>query len=639
MDVILVIADEESICESLRAALPETSLVLTESRVSDGLRRMITIKADVVILDDAPSLGRGAIQAIKDAFQETPVIVLTSRGDAETRASYVLGGAAACVVKPFSCDDLLSAVNEARKPAPKVERIVSDAPAVDTSLTNLGQYQRALRWLGRVGLYSEHPKDIADRVVESVTDIFDAIRCAVVLETRNAFRIVASAGVPEHLVNELRLDISSGLMNRLERIPSVFDVLTHRDSRDAAKELEVLGMRIAAPMMCGGRMFGAILIGERSSGIPYRGDDHELLSVIGQSAAQVFEKAKQYRHVSRQQKRLDTVLANVQAGVVTVKPDRTVSMINPSAERVLQLRAIDVLGKSVQKLGSSFADIVIRTLQDEKPRLRQVVFDYAIQSKLGLSVTPLGAEGAVVIFSALPKDKVSTEEIAYSPFWEHLASRVAQEIKNPMVAISTFAQLLPKKYDSKEFRTDFAEVVQKEIARINNVVETLYRFAERPRLTLQPAKLHDTVVNVLKAFQTELDSKDIKVEVSWDDNEPDVDIDHVFISQAIHNVIQNSIEAMPEGGVLRVSTRSNNGDCELRIADSGDGISDEDARQVFLPFFSTKETGMGLGLTVANRIVQQHEGDLRLAVNEQGGTAFELVLPKGGRTNGNGAGG
>jgi len=294
---------------------------------------------------------------------------------------------------------------------------------------------------------------------------------------------------------------------------------------------------------------------------------------------------------------------------------------------LLELQAEDVLGRSVQKLGSAFADVVLRTLTDGKPRLRQEIRDPAIDAYLGLSVTPMGNQGAVAAFARLAEQHVATEEIAYSPFWEYLSSRVAQEIKNPMVAINTFAQLLPRKYDSEDFRDAFSRVVQKEVQRINGVVETLFEFARDPKLTLERCNLNETIHQVLKSFEDELTARSIQLETQWSSDVDEAIIDPVFFSQAVHNIVQNSIDAMPRGGKLSVHTQKEGNQTKIQIADTGPGVAPEAESLVFLPFYSTKEQGMGLGLTRASRIVQQHHGGLKLSQDDGGGSRFTIHLP------------
>ncbi len=631
MNIILAVADDRAICESLRAALPKTDLVLIENSVEDALRRLISVQADAILIDDAPHLGRKALADLLGAAPATPMIVLSSRGDGETLASFTLLGARACVVKPFSCDALAGAIERCLVQRPAMapgQPAPAQAPSVAAAI---GQHQMALRWMTRTTGLIEDTTRLTQAIVDAAVDIFDAVRSAVLLQTNGNVRCVSSHGIPQNVVAPLRFTFSSGLMRHLEETACLFDRLAAREAPGAAKDMHVLGARLAAPILGGGRVCGAILLGDKASGLDYSPEERDLLTIIARYASSCMEKAKHYRDVSRQQGRLDAILANISAGVVTVRPDKTISMMNESAERILQIRAQDVLGRSVQKLGSAFADAVLRSLAEGTPALRREIHDLAINARLGLSVTPIGAEGAVVIFSIIPAadggESGTGENLLASPVWEFLASRVAQEIKNPLVAINTFAQLLPRKYDSKEFREEFSDIVQKEVARINDVVEALFEFARHPRASVRPTNLNETVKGILDGFEAELKERSIKLETAYDKDATDVNLDPELFSRALKIVVRNSIDAMESGGTLSVFTRRDNGNCELVVKDTGPGVKPKDTARVFMPFFSTKERGMGLGLTMAIRIMHEHEGELKLIPQSDEGGGFSFHLP------------
>jgi len=637
MNVVMLVAEDPALVASVRAVLPETDAVLHFPCIDEALRRLIALRPDVAVIDDAPGLGKPALERMVHMEPAVPVVMLSGHGDSETLAGYTLAGARKTLPKPFSCTAFLAAIDQsvadaAVAPAPSTPRHLPNeatGPQLPGShIAAIGQHQTALRWLGRAGAMAQDAARLPQTIADALTDVFDTICSVVVLESGNDGVIAASQGLPPPLADGLKLTFASGLMRWFEANGCVYDRDLSPGDADASKEARVLGVRLGAPLRCGGRTTGALLIGEKASGQDYAPEEPALLATFARCASAFLENSQRYQRTSQEGARLDAVLANLATGVVVVDADKSVSLINESAERILQLHASDVIGGSVQKLGSAFADVVLRTLQDGKPRMRQEIRDGAIDASLGLSTTPLGNEGVVVVFNRLPEEKASAREIAYSPFWEYLASRVAQEVKNPMVAINTFAQLLPRKYEAPDFRESFAETVQREIARINTVVETLFDFARRPRLALKRADVNETIRNVLRSFEEELNARSITVETDWDAATPNADLDAVEFSQAVHNVVQNSIEAMPSGGTLRVATRGNDDGCEVVIADSGRGIPEKDAPLVFMPFFSTKEQGMGLGLTVANRIMQQHKGDLRLLSGAGEGGAFALQLPR-----------
>lgn len=634
MNVLLVLAEDRSVCESLRAALPETDLVLFHAALDDLLRRLVAMSADLIIIDDSPRVAPEVFARIQETAPGTPILVLASHNDPETLARFTLAGVRACLPKPFSCEDLRTSVERVVRAARGSGRSGGESrgpAATATDAVAIGRHKTALRWMGRLSGQIKDSERLSQGVVDALSDVFDASRCAVLFERPGeGVVVVAEHGLPPGIAGAVRLGFSTGLMRRLEESVCLWERTTYPEDPDAAKEMQVLGARLAAPLLVQGRVRGAILVGDKASGLDYAVEERELLTSLARCASTSFENLELYADVSRRRSQLGTVLGNVTSGVVVVASDRTVSMVNQSAERILQVKSGEVVGRSVQKLGSAFADIVLRTMADGKARLRQEIRDPAIDATLGLSATPLDSgQGVVVVFSRLPEQHASREEIAYSPFWEYLASRVAQEIKNPMVAVNTFAQLLPKKYESEDFRKAFSETVRSEISRINSVVETLFEFARHPRLILKRVKLNDTVRSIVRSFEDELRARAIEVDVEFDPDDPEAALDQVFFTQAVQNVLQNSIEAMPQGGRLRIRTSraAEGAGSELLVMDSGPGISEQDAPLVFMPFFSTKEQGMGLGLTMANRIMKQHAGDLELRAAQEGGSAFAFRLP------------
>lgn len=644
MRVILVIAEERAVRESIRAAWPEGDLLLFEDRVEAAGRRLVSLQADAIVLDDGPGLGMEALAPIKALAPGTPVVVLSARGDLITQASFARSGADACVPKPFSCDALREEVNRVTTPAPAH----GPAPAPTASQAAAGslllqQHQMALRWLSRASSHSEEPARLSQALIEAAVDIFGAARSVVLLEDQGLVRVAASQGLPENIAQPLRLSFSTGLMRWFDAHACLIDrhaiegqtALGDAHAAAAVKEMRLLHAVLGAPLIRAGQVFGAVLLGERVAGGGYTVEERELLALVARCVSLVFERAQAHAETARRHARLDRVLAHINAGVVTIAPNKTIVMMNQSAERLLNLRAIDLVGRSVQRLGSAFADVALRTLADGTPRLRCEFHDPAINATLGLSATPLGEEGVVVVFSRLPDRDMDRGELALSPVWDYLASRVAQEIKNPMVAISTYAQLLPKKYDTPDFRDSFSEVVQKEVARINAVVETLYAFAETPRLALEAADVDTAVRHVLDALRDEMREHAITLDADLTTGGVQAEIDVHHFGTAVANVVRNAIDAMAHGGTLSVRTTRENGYVEVRITDTGPGIPQQDAANVFLPFFSTKERGMGLGLAIANRIMKQHKGEIRLLHSEKGGSCFALQLPASGTTHAN----
>ncbi len=627
MNVILVIAETAAVWESLRAALPDGDLVLHERDVTTARRRITTVAVDAILLDESSSKSEDFVETVKDMAPGIPLAVLSGREDLLTQAALTRAGANAIVTKPFSCETLHEAMDSLLHTtvlADEPPRLPDVSPAPPLSLI---QHQMALRWISRLANCRGDSERLARRLIEGTPDIFDTVRCTLLLERRGTVHVAAAHGMPEHITEQLQLSFEHGLMHWFDSHACLFDSFAIRSAPEATKELRVLRGVLAAPLMDKGLVFGALVLGEKASGMQYSQEERELLTLFARSVEILFERTDDRYSPNTPQLPSQQVLNSLPMGLITVSADRKVTLLNHNAETILSVTRQDAVGSSVQKLGSAFADVVLRSIADGSVRNNEVIREPRSNVNLSINVSPDDDGGAIVSFLPQPEEGIKHEELAYSPFWEYLSTRVAQEIKNPMVAINTFAQLLPRKYESEEFRDAFSRVVQQEVERINRVVETLFEFARNPKLRLQHCDLNETVRTVLTSFQQELDKHSIKLAQNYDPQVTETDMDPVFFSQALHNIVQNSIEAMPTGGTIQVSTCKQADKVEIRVSDSGPGISQEDSDLVFLPFYSTKEQGMGLGLTIANRILHQHQGVLRWVSDDKNGNYFALEIP------------
>jgi signal transduction histidine kinase len=507
---------------------------------------------------------------------------------------------------------------------------VQIAQTPDFGARTVRQHQMALRWLSRAGGRAADFDEHARLLVDCCTDAFDVVHCALLLEQKDGVRVAASTGIPESVVNAVRLDFATGIMRWFDEHNCVIDRAMAGNVPEVLKEMQILSAHLAVPVFRSGRVCGALLLGGKTSAPAYTEEERELLLLIGRCASMAFESAGARLESLRRQQRLDTILAHITAGVVTVAPNKTVSMMNQAAERLLHCRAVDVLGRGVHHLNVPLADIVLRTLADGMPRLLQEIRDPALDGPLRVSVTGMGEDGAAAVVWPGQEPVDTAGRLEESPYWEQLSSRLAQEVKNPMVAVNTFAQLLPKKYDSAEFRDHFSRVVQEEVGRINRVVEQLTEFSQPPRLSLEPSDLNHVVRGVLDSFAPELARLGIVMETDYAPGPVMAELDGIYFAQALHHVVRNAIEAMPGGGVLRVQTRRQAGSAEVEVADSGNGLGSDAAERAFLPFFSTKERGMGLGLTAARRIAHGHGGGLCLVPGVGRGCCFMFQVPTAG---------
>ena len=216
-----------------------------------------------------------------------------------------------------------------------------------------------------------------------------------------------------------------------------------------------------------------------------------------------------------------------------------------------------------------------------------------------------------------------------------LTAGLAHEIRNPLVAIRTFTQLLPERYDDAEFREVFQGLALKEVDRICGLINDLLSFARPSRPNIAEENLNDVVDGVARILETQAKDNDVTLAREFSADLPKAWFDREQLKQVFMNLILNAIQAMRDGGSLVIATRvSSDGDgsashpcVQVEIRDTGIGIPQENLEHIFDPFFTNKDGGSGLGLSISNQIIEEHGGRILVKSKIKEGTSFYVNLP------------
>lgn len=410
--------------------------------------------------------------------------------------------------------------------------------------------------------------------------------------------------------------------------------------------LEALGATVAAPMVCQGQIQGLMFLGDKHQDNVYTSDDLELLRALASQAAIALSNTRLYEEVLVAKKLYETILRHMQRGVLAVNNRLEVVTLNDTGVSVLKLRDQSYLGRPISELVPEFTQLLRRTLeQEEGQSVKEISLDRSGRAIPCECETSVMADvrnrvtGAMVVFQDLTERKRLAEQVRRMDRLASvgtLAAGLAHEIKNPLVSIQTFAQLLPERYADAKFREGFGEVVCGEINRINKLVQNLLEFARpRPRLT-GPVCLQDLVDRSLTLLESELRKEQISVVRNYEPNLPIIPGDSEKLYQVIFNLLQNAIQAFeqPPRNVT-IATRSTTlGKAPatrpavlLEIEDTGKGIDEADLPHIFDPFFSTKNYGSGLGLSICHSILEEHKAHIEVHSVLGKGTTFSIVLP------------
>ena len=214
--------------------------------------------------------------------------------------------------------------------------------------------------------------------------------------------------------------------------------------------------------------------------------------------------------------------------------------------------------------------------------------------------------------------------------WREVARRLAHEIKNPLTPIAMSVETLRDAQASG--RPDFGEIfdegtrtIGEEVRRLKRIVDEFSRFARLPAPERTPVPPEDLISSVLALFPP---PPGLQVQRELEEGLPSVWADRDQAVQVLLNLVRNALEAMPQGGTLRVSARASDAGVALSVADTGPGIPAEDVPHLFEPYFTRKEGGTGLGLAIAQRIAEEHGGRLEVASTPGAGSVFTFWLPQ-----------
>ncbi|GBE40647.1 sporulation kinase A [bacterium BMS3Bbin09] len=223
--------------------------------------------------------------------------------------------------------------------------------------------------------------------------------------------------------------------------------------------------------------------------------------------------------------------------------------------------------------------------------------------------------------------RVQTERLASIGM---MSATFAHEIRNPLTSLKTFAQLMPEKYNDPEFRGSFSKIVVGEIEKIDTLIGDLLDFS----IEKKSARVND--FNIVELVDETLDyikgkagpqKKDIDVVRLYHQNVINMSGDAAKLKQAFGIIIMNGFQAMNGSGRLTVDIGINAENVDVVITDTGDGIPHEDISKIFDPFVTTKEMGVGLGLAITKRVIEDHEGNIHVRSRIAEGSTFTISLP------------
>jgi PAS domain S-box-containing protein len=400
---------------------------------------------------------------------------------------------------------------------------------------------------------------------------------------------------------------------------------------------------LVAPILWEDHLIGLVIIGEKLAGDMYTREELQMLRTMLPQISLAVRNAQLYDEMAQMKETNETILRQMKSGVIAVSATAEIVLMNPAAEATLGLSAHQAVGRPAAILPAPIAGLLDEALAGAGRRRED---RFVIRTPDGREVpvacsasvwhgTPLTQEGAIAVVS----DLTLVEELERKRLdAEHLASirmlsaGMAHELRNPLVAIRTFAELLPTRWTDQEFRVNFLKTAHDEIERIDRLLTELLLLSKPAGVVVESVNVNEVCAGVLRAMSARAESAGIHLDTELASRAAWPLGDKSRLHQALLNLVKNAVEAEPVAGRVEMRTRDEvdaDGRPVVVIAVHNDHsfIAAEELEIVFQPFYSKRPGGTGLGLAICQTIIEEHDGRIVAQSSPLGGTDFIIHLP------------
>lgn len=340
----------------------------------------------------------------------------------------------------------------------------------------------------------------------------------------------------------------------------------------------------------------------------------------------------------------ETIFHAIQEGILVLDGRGRIQYTNRAAEELMGVSADELLRKPISRYLQEIDWARILDLDEgewSKLLSREIEVNYPEHRFLNFYVVPLPVDdasgrGVLVILRDVTRDRqneASAIETERFDALRLLAAGVAHEIGNPLNSLNIHLQLLGR--EIKELPSDdyarlkeLTEVAGAEVRRLDTIITQFLQAIRPAKPHLRLTHVEELLDETLSLMRREIEDRGVQLEAERPESLPRVRIDRDQLKQAFFNVVKNAIQAMSEGGVLKIDLSSSDRYVMISFSDTGDGIGADRIGRIFEPYSTTKSAGSGLGLMIVQRIVRDHGGHIEVHSEPKVGTTFEMYLPR-----------
>jgi PAS domain S-box-containing protein len=645
VNTVLVVTADDGLRSRLLRSLKDFS-VFEAASDAEAIKTLRLVDIDIVLRDSAGPAGALStfVSTVRQLAPFAVAVAVGPAGEEEETADFaVQDGAGAREIEAVLRHALdkqrlareVATLRSSTQPAP------ASTPAVTEPTWDGVSLARALKGFTRVFAAGFDLPRVIEMFLDAIGDLVRPTRMALLLPDSDGrdFRIVAHRGLVPQIVQSVRLSANSGLagwlatQGRLAPLHDLVDI-------EIVRELKLLQGVVATPLLAHGELVAILVLGQPVFGTRYGRAEMEALFDLATHLGTVIQSIALHQQLEREKQFTERILSHMSSGVITIGRDQRVGTMNRRAEEVLGLSAHAVVGQDLRVLPSPLGDLLFDTLSSGRaqPRteiqlaLRRLWIEISTYVVRDEEALPLGA---VLVFEDLTAQKelaAQKREADQFQLLTRVVARIADEIKNPLVSINTFIELIGERYDDPDFRKHFSSVVRRDVRRLVEVFEKLAGLVTEGELNFATVDAYEVVTQLVEAIDLADDGigKHLQLDVAPEAEPQLVKVDASQLRKALSYLIRylthNSPSDLAKISLSVARDESADGGVRILVGSRTANVSAEKLQRLFDPVQMVQESLIDVGPAVSQRLLEALGGQLRVRQSKHE-LAFLVSLP------------
>jgi two-component system NtrC family sensor kinase len=584
----------------------------------------------VIVGSKVPSgSGLELAEELLEGWPDLPLIIASDSSSDDLMLQALRVGASDYLKSPFGNDEVIQAIDRAVKRQERLSLWSQKGKGNSAfALKHKVEGMEALQRIGRKVTSTLDLDSVLASVVDAAVELTGAEEGSLLLldEVTGEIYMRAARNFREEFVRTFRVPISDSLLGEVVR--SGQPLLLNTATPKKIKTSYLVHTLMYVPLLVSSRVIGILGIDNRRSGHPFSEDHLGLVSALADYAAIAVENARLYSTKDSERNKFQTLLTNIQDGVIVLDEDGRLVLINRSAQEAFLMNDADVIDRYVNEVitNEDFLGLLGEEGDSSPQRGEISLGDGRVMS---VQVTPIAGVGQAVIM----------QDISYLKELDRIksdfVSMVSHDLRSPLTAILGYMELIGRVGPLNPQQREFIQRMQISVENITSLINDLLDlgrieagFDARKEILPLSAILRYTI----ESLQVRAEQKKLTLELDIQEGLPKILGNPMHLRQMFDNLVANAIHYTPHGGEIKVMVRSEGDQIIIRISDTGLGIPPADQPYIFDKFYRASNTppdtpGAGLGLAIVKSIVDSHQGRIWIDSVLGKGSTFTIVLP------------